>query len=99
MVLTYNISFLGAIFIIALFARIKRDSVTNVASTTEARRSQLGSEFDRCSFRIPEYSKPKDLNPIVQSAGQLYHFNKAVSVGMETVAERNKIHPLNYGDR
>jgi len=62
MVLIYNMSLLDAIFKKALFVRIKRNLVTNGASITEARRSQLGSEFDRCSFSIPEYSKPKDLN-------------------------------------
>jgi len=91
MILNYNIPFLDAIFKKALFVQIKRDPVTNVVSILEARKRQMGSESEWYSFKIPEYPKLKDLDPITQSAGQLHYINKAVSTGMSQVSEERKL--------
>lgn len=91
MILNYNIPFLDKIFEKALFIQIKRDPIANVASILEARKRQLGSESEWYSFKIPEYPKLKDLDPVMQSAGQLHYINKAVSAGMETVSEQRKL--------
>lgn len=91
MILNYNIAFLNAIFKKALFVQIKRDPVTNVASILEARKRQLGSESEWYSFKIPEYPQLKDLEPIMQSAGQLHYINKAVTQGMEALDESRKM--------
>lgn len=91
MILNYNIPFLDAIFEKAVFIQIKRDPVANVASILEARKRQLGSEKEWYSFKIPEYSKLKDLDPVTQSAGQLHYINTAVTKGMATVSESRKL--------
>jgi hypothetical protein len=91
MILNYNIPFLNAIFEKAIFVQIKRDPVTNVASILEARKRQLGSENEWYSFKIPEFLMLKDLDPITQSAGQLYFINKAVTLGISKIDESRKL--------
>lgn len=91
MLFNYNIPFLDSIFAKVLFVQIKRDPVANVASILEARRRQLGSEKTWYSFKIPEYEMLKDLEPIGQSAGQLYYINKAVTQGLAVVAEPRRL--------
>ncbi len=91
MILNYNIPFLNTLFKKAIFIQIQRDPVTNVASILEARKRQLGDEKHWYSFKIPEYSQLKNLDPISQSAGQLHYINSAVTKGMEQVPEHQKI--------
>jgi len=91
MILNYNIPFLDSIFEKAVFIQIKRDPVANVAAILDARIRQLGSVKEWYSFKIPEYSKLKDLDPITQSAGQLHYINTAVTRGMATVGESRKL--------
>ncbi len=91
MILNYNIPFLDAIFEKALFIHIKRNPVANVESILEARKRQFGSEKEWYSFKIPEYPKLKDLDPVTQSAGQLHYINKAVTQGMEKVETSRKL--------
>jgi sulfotransferase family protein len=91
MILNYNIPFLDAIFRKALFVQLKRDPVTNVASILEARKAQLGSESAWYSFKIPEYPRLKDLDPVSQCAGQLHYINKAVAQGMATLNADRKL--------
>jgi LPS sulfotransferase NodH len=91
MILNYNIRFLEAIFVEALFVQIKRDAVANVASILEARKRQLGSENKWHSFKIREYPQLKDLDPITQSAGQVHYINKAVTQGMAAVNASRKL--------
>ncbi len=97
MILNYNIPFLDAIFKKALFVQIKRDPVTNVSSILEARKRQLGSDREWYSFKIPEYQQLKGLDPVTQSAGQLYYINCAVTKGIETVNKSRKL-VLQYED-
>lgn len=91
MILNYNIPFLDAIFKKALFIQIKRDPVTNVSSILDARKLQLGNEREWYSFKIPEYPQLKELDPIMQSAGQLSFINSAVTKGMATLKESRKL--------
>jgi hypothetical protein len=91
MILNYNIAFLNEIFEKALFVQIKRDPATNVASILEARKRQLGSTSSWYSFKIPEYSELQGLDPVTQSAGQLYFINKAVTAGITKVAGHRKL--------
>jgi len=97
MILNYNIPFLDAIFKKAIFIQIKRNPVMNVASILEARKRQLGSEKEWYSFKIPEYQKLKNLEPVTQSAGQLHYINTAVTKGITTVDESRKL-VLQYED-
>ncbi len=91
MLFNYNIPFLDSIFDKVIFVQIKRDPVTNIASILEARKRQLGSETAWYSFKIPEYFHLKDLDPVNQSAGQLYYINKAITQGISMVAESRKL--------
>jgi LPS sulfotransferase NodH len=91
MILNYNIPFLDAIFPKALFVRITRDPVANVASILDARRRQLGSEHKWHSFKIREYRQLKDLDAITQSAGQLHYITKAITQGMVAVDASRKL--------
>jgi hypothetical protein len=91
MLFNYNIPFLDSILDKVIFVQIKRDPVTNVASVLEARKRQLGSETAWYSFKIPEYEQLKDLDPVAQAAGQVHYINRAVSVGLEKVAEERKL--------
>jgi len=91
MILNYNIPFLDAIFDKAVFVEIRREPVSNIASILEARRRQLGNEKEWYSFKIPEYPLLKDLDPVMQCAGQLHYINAAVKKGMETVDESRKL--------
>ena len=91
MILNYNIAFLDAIFDKALFVQLWRDPVTNVASALEARRRQSGSETEWYSFKIPEYPKLRDLDPVMQCAGQIHYINKAVRRGLASVMPARKL--------
>lgn len=91
MLFNYNIPFLNSIFDKALFIQLRRDEVTNVMSVLDARKRQLGSESAWYSFKIPEYEKLKDLDPLTQSAGQIHHINRAVTSGMDKVDESRKL--------
>lgn len=91
MLFNYNIPFLDSVLDKVLFIQVKRDPLTNVASVLEARRRQLGCETAWYSFKIPEYGELKDLEPVAQIAGQIHCINRAISVGMEKVAEQRKL--------
>lgn len=91
MLFNYNIPFLDSVFDKVLFIHVRRDPVANVASVLEARRRQLGSEEAWYSFKIPEYEELKDLDPVMQAAGQVYYINRAVSSGLANVAEQRKL--------
>lgn len=91
MIFNYNIPFLNEVLDKVIFVQIQRDIDANVASVLEARKRQFGSESEWYSFKIPEYSKLKNLDPITQSAGQIHYINKAVTKGISTVDESRKL--------
>jgi len=91
MILNYHIPFLASIFPDAIFVEIKRDPITNIASILEARKRQLGSEKEWYSFKIPEYDRLKDLDPLTQSTRQLQSIIRAVELGMSSVRKDNRI--------
>lgn len=92
LICNYNIGFLDKLFDKALFIYTKRNPYTNVESALKARERQLGDKKEWYSFKIPEYPELiKIENPIKQTAGQIYHINKAVQAGLEAVAENRKL--------
>ncbi|MDD5157879.1 sulfotransferase [Sulfurimonas sp.] len=91
MILNYNIDFLDKIFEKAIFIYTKRDPLANIESALKAREKQLGSIEEWYSFKIPEYTELKKLNPYEQVAGQIYHINKAIKSGLKNVAEHKKM--------
>lgn len=92
MICNYNIGFLDKVFDKALFIYTKRNPYTNIESVLKARERQSGDEKEWYSFKIPEYPELiKIENPIKQTAGQIYHINKAVQTGLDAVAESRKL--------
>nr|VFJ62049.1 MAG: Sulfotransferase family protein [Candidatus Kentron sp. DK] len=91
MLFNYNIPFLDSIFDKAIFVRIRRDPIANMASILEARKRQFGNEHTWYSFKIPEYEKLKGLDPVSQVAGQVYYIDKAVSRGLTEVEGSRKL--------
>lgn len=91
MLFNYNIPFLDSVFEKILFVQIKRDPLANIASILRARKRQFGNEATWYSFDIPEYDQLKELDPISQSAGQVYYINKAVTCGMSEVDSSRKL--------
>ncbi|MCU7795559.1 MAG: sulfotransferase [Candidatus Thiodiazotropha sp. (ex Myrtea spinifera)] len=91
MLFNYNIPFLNSIFEKILFVQIKRDMLTNISSVLDTRKRQFGSENNWYSFKIPEYSFLKGLDPITQTAGQIYYINEAVNKGLEKVNDKRKM--------
>ena len=85
MLFNYNISFLNAIFEKALFVQLRRDYASNVSSLLSARERQLGGRDQWYSFKIPEYPELKDLDPVVQAAGQVVHIDRAVTQGIGSI--------------
>ncbi len=91
MLFNYNIPFLDSLFEKVVFVQLVRDPVTNVASILDARRRQLGDEAAWYSFRIPEYQQLQGLDPVTQAAGQVMYINRAVTYGLERVADARKL--------
>lgn len=91
MLFNYNIPFFDAILDKAIFIQIKRDPIANVASVLEARTRQLGSEHEWYSFKIPEYERLKNFDPVTQAAGQVHFINKAVTEGLSAVSDTRKL--------
>lgn len=97
MLFNYNIRFLNSVFEKVLFVCLKRDPATNIASILNSRERQLGSESDWYSFKIPEYGKLKDLDPLDQATGQYFYNNKALASGLEEVDAARKLY-VQYED-
>lgn len=91
MILNYNIPFLNAVFEKALFVQLRRDYVSNVASVLDARERQLGGRDQWYSFKIPEYPKLKDLEPLAQAAGQVVNIDRAVTRGLRSIDQSRKM--------
>lgn len=91
MLFNYNIPFLDSVLTNVLFVQLKRDPVTNVASVLEARKRQFGSASAWYSFKIPEYDQLTGLDPLTQTAGQIYYINRAVSAGLAEVGDTRKL--------
>ena len=71
---------------------------SNIASALEARKSQLGSEKEWYSFRIPEMKLLMQMeDAAMQVAGQIYYTNSAIEKALEKVSEERKIE-IQYED-
>jgi Sulfotransferase family len=95
MLFNYNIPFMDSILEDAIFVQLTRDAVANVSSVLEARKRQHGNSAAWYSFKIPEYGQLKDLDPIMQAAGQVHYINRAVCEGMSGLSEGRSIR-VNY---
>lgn len=92
LILNYNIPFLAKAFPGALFVRMHRDPIANVASILDARVRQFGNERTWYSFKIPEYPRLKDMDALNQSVGQLHFIDSALRKGMGELDESRSLY-------
>lgn len=91
MIMNWNIPFLAGLFDKALFINIKRHPFFNIQSILSARKDYYGDVRAWYSFKPPEYTWLKSLNPYEQLAGQVYYTNHAVEKGLDGVHESRKL--------
>jgi hypothetical protein len=85
----WHIPWLADAFPRALFIHTTRDPVCTMRSLLKVRREFYGDENPWYSFRPPEYGQLKNLPPVEQVAGQVYHTELAVRQGLaELMPER-----------
>ncbi len=92
MICDYNIPFLASLFPKAIFLCTRRQPDTNMEAVLEARKRQLGSEKKWYSFKIPEYDILKNLDPVLQAAGQIYYINHNIEKGLEQLSDERKMY-------
>lgn len=85
MIANQNIAALNDCFERALFIQIHREPIFNMQSALEARQRQYGSLAPWYSFRIREYPKLKDLDPLHAVAGQIAANNRSIELGLAAV--------------
>ncbi|MGM0953486.1 MAG: sulfotransferase [Pseudomonadota bacterium] len=91
MIMNQNIPELAAQFENALFIQIRRDPIFNIQSALEARKRQYGDIHTWYSFKIKEYPKLKQLDPLESVAGQIIAINKAIEEGMASLDDHKKL--------
>ncbi len=72
-ILQYNLAALQRIFPRALFIHTYRHPFFNIQSLLKARQQYFGEERTWFSVKPKEYQQLKDLDPVEQVAGQVYH--------------------------
>ena len=86
--LSLNIEFLQNIISNILILHIHRKPILNAQSLLQARMDYYGSIDFWYSYKPPEYSKLKSLNPYSQVAGQIYFINNAITKQLKKMDER-----------
>jgi Sulfotransferase family len=97
MIVNWNIPYITDILEKVLCVYIKREPFYNIQSLLEARLDYYGDTKGWYSFKPPEYSFLKDLNPHEQVGGQIFYTNAAVEKGLDSLAEE-KILKIKYED-
>lgn len=85
LIMNQNIPVLAERFGRALFINIHREPVFNMQSALEARRRQFGDIATWYSFRIREYPRLKDLDPLESVAGQIAAIRRSIEIGLQSV--------------
>lgn len=91
MILNYHLPLLHELLPGALVLRVRRDPVDTAASILGARRRQFGDERPWYSYKIREYPRLKDLEPIEQVSGQVHFINRALDAGLAALPEPNRL--------
>lgn len=86
--LSLNIEFLKSIISNILILHIHRKPILNAQSLLQARMDYFGSIDFWYSYKPPEYTKLKSLNPYSQVAGQIYFINNAINKQLRKMDER-----------
>lgn len=91
MIMNQNIPELSEQFGKALFIWIRRDPIFNIQSALEARKHQYGDINTWYSFKIREYPKLKDLDPLESVAKQIYAINTSIEAAINNIPEHKKL--------
>lgn len=91
MIVNCNIRFVSELLDTAIFVYVKRSPFYNIQSLLKARREYSGSVNEWYSFRPKEYSELKQLDPMHQIAGQIFHLNKAIETDLANLPESRRI--------
>ncbi|MBK8338981.1 MAG: sulfotransferase [Flavobacteriales bacterium] len=79
-ILQYNLAALQRIFPKVLFIHTHRHPFFNIQSLLKARQQYFGEERTWFSVKPKEYQQLKDLDPVQQVAGQVYHTQVGIEV-------------------
>lgn len=91
MIMNQNIPELAEHFDKALFVWVRRNPIFNIQSVLEARKRQYGDINNWYSFKIREYPKLKELEPLASVAGQIAAINHSVEQGIAGLPENRKL--------
>ncbi|TVU91622.1 sulfotransferase [Vreelandella titanicae] len=91
MIMNQNIPELAEQFDKFLFIWIRRDPIFNIQSALEARQRQYGDINAWYSFKIKEYPRLKDLNPLESVARQISAINRSVEQGIAALPDNKKL--------
>lgn len=91
MLLNWHIPFLDAAFDRVIFVQVRRDALYVMQSLMEGRLKNFGTEDRWYAFKPPEYAWLKELDPVLQVAGQVYFTEKAVQAGLASLPETRKL--------
>ena len=91
MIMNQNIPELAEQFDKFLFIWIRRDPIFNIQSALEARQRQYGDINAWYSFKIKEYPRLKDLNPLESVARQISAINLSVEQGIAALPDNKKL--------
>ncbi len=89
MIMNQNLLPLSELFQKAVFVWMKRDPVYNIQSALLARQQQYGNFETWYSFKIKEFPKLNDLDPLHSVAGQIAATNIAIEKTRKTIPPEN----------
>lgn len=92
MMFNWNIPFLASIMPGTIFIYIEREPLYNIQSLLQAREAYFGDRNRWYSFKPPEYKCLSQLDPIEQTAGQVYYTNMAIQKGLGRVPKSKQLH-------
>lgn len=97
MIVNWHIPFMDKILDKVLFIHVKREPLYQIQSLIQAREKYYGDRNIWYSFKPPEYTFLKDMNPYEQIAGQIYYTNKAIEEGFQKINQK-KFLTVQYED-
>jgi len=91
LILDQNLDLLAEAFAKPVFAWVRRDPVFNIQSVLAARARQYGTMDRWYSFRIKEFPRLRDLDPLHAVAGQVYAMNTHVERALAAMPEHHQL--------
>lgn len=91
MIFNENIPYIADLFPNAIFIWIRRQPEYNIQSLLLARERQYGDMSQWYSFKIEEYPRLKNLDPLESVAGQVAAINRSVETGTANLSDSKKL--------